>query len=421
MGLKNLKINADQIFSFERDFIEDSYNKFCSSYQYQSYDSAIPFILDLDKLVAGGVPDKFSIDVFGCHGVEINKPGYSNKFSVAEAVRQSKSNMVVTLGDNVYPVGLGPIDSDNQKNLLDLEEAGFLQDSAGYLSRGKPHFMSLGNHDYNVHHGVNQIRHNSPSFFRGARQISATYKSRFFNMFPVHMPYRFYALVKTLPNNSAVIIYCIDSNTLLWDAYQQDWLVKTYQALNQKFRNHVWNIVAQHNPVFSRGKRGDPSSFSYDDIGMYEGLLRVHGVEPRRLKTISMASELSDYYYNLELQDGLKFDAFLGAHDHHTSIVKVAYPTAINKGDKLLIVAGAGGGKLQSFYPISNQHLNWENFRSLYDNDKEYGFCKMTFSYNAGQGQSALAVMPIGSDGTERRSDPIVLVKNVEGVAQLVP
>lgn len=268
--------------------------------------------------------DSTTVMVTGCQGTITDSiPEYWGKGPAVQRkigrrmASTPDTNFRLLLGDNFYRWGVASeVDSKFRSGFESI-----------YSLDGKYTAAVLGNHDYNFQtKKVQYLGASTRSLNRALYQVLYTYQpnSMWF------MPYRYYVI--ELPHANIVVV---DSNTLVFDVIQQAWLKGILDTLGKE--SDKWNIIAQHHPLVSCGKRY-PGNGHYDidqylmpDLTDYQGVINTSN---------TMNALLNEFYTKAEL----KFDLLLCAHDHFLAATTLEHLE--NKPYQLTI--GGGGGKLQN-------------------------------------------------------------------------
>lgn len=196
-----------------------------------------------------------SIALIGCHGLDefsnvISKSSIADKQKrVARLIKETNCDMGIQLGDNVYFNGIGMM----QGNFYHVSNA--LYGTRNNL--GKMFWaITAGNHDYGCWgHDTTDIAEsifrNDPNLKkenglqRALNQVFHTYIDKDC----LHMPNRYYVL-----EYDYIAILVIDSNTIVYDLKQQNWIVSTIERLKT---NKKWIGIAAHHPLIYMGKRAE--------------------------------------------------------------------------------------------------------------------------------------------------------------------
>jgi len=326
--------------------------------------------------------------VVGCQGKAAAQERVAQLMNEIAADPSKRPDFILFLGDNFYDYGVSASDDQDFDSFFYQM---YTNPSKVPNIAGIPCFVTLGNHDENIHkksflepeHGIQ----------RGLHQVAHTYNSDRYGataekiwlytshqhedetelnletLQPWNMPSRAYALI--FDNDQ---IFCIDSNTYIRDFFeyfingdktdpsnQARWLAEEMQKAQKAGRNVM---LAQHHPLITPGKRAyEPDSTLYFNV---EDLLKDPDKKLVR-EMIALAEKLfpriftdSGYPYNQLLTEifkrqRLEFNTVFTAHDHNIYYIN-------NRGDSTAeykicqITSGGGGGSLQKRNHFKDQN-----------------------------------------------------------------
>lgn len=213
------------------------------------------FALSFDQILAAHYPYawlKYAIQqhptlefcLLGCHGIDtyayaMDRFPIQKKITAAMSENHENSLINFILGDNFYHWGV-----DSEKDTL-FERCFYKH----FLN--KPSLVALGNHDYNIHGqalpGI--IKH---PFMRGIEramfQVTHSYsnhsrKEALRTRNTWNMPFRYYTSTSDKWN---VHFVTIDSNTILFDKAQQQWLCEQYEDLARRNTDCLFVLISHH-------------------------------------------------------------------------------------------------------------------------------------------------------------------------------
>ena len=177
------------------------------------------------------MPDFLSFGLVGCQGVDTWYTWPAHPRWAAASIGKNLSNTAkgyfnFVLGDNVYNYGVTDPRSDLFKQTFSA------------IFKGLPCWVILGNHDYNMSSASrwSYLRPDGTSVktYRALCQVYYSYIKNEGTDYDFvssegsmwNMPYPYYTLVSKKYN---VVFICIDSNTLIFNLEQQNWVVETYE------------------------------------------------------------------------------------------------------------------------------------------------------------------------------------------------
>lgn len=295
---------------------------------------AIPRTYYLDHSNKSEKPGDPNVDlrffVFGCQG---NKSKAQKEVArlLEEIARDPshKPDFILILGDNFYDWGVGSADDKAFRTHFD--------EIYGELAKlGIPCFVTLGNHDANLHSlntfvsekGISRSLHQVAHSYRGDDDYETTAdkvqlyanEKLILEKLPLwNMPARAYSLVK---GNTQ--IFCIDSNTYVNDYLeylekgeatpphnQARWLAEEVKKAKAEGRQM---ILALHHPLFTTGSRAEHS-----DIKNY---FATKEEKDKLFRHFPHLNEKYSYNYFLKecfAEQEMEFDQVVAAHDHNMS------------------------------------------------------------------------------------------------------
>lgn len=290
-----------------------------------------PLVIDATKYPALGCSPsapEYNLAITGCQGTITDQvpeywgkgPGIQQQIGQRMSQDSPEINFRALLGDNFYRWGVNsPVDIKFKQGFSDI-----------YSGDRKLTAAVLGNHCYNfqksaMHLAGQMAGANGDGLDRAMHQVRHTYIRANDGWV---MPYRYYAMELPFAN-----IFYMDSNTLPFDSAQQAWLIERYTTLNADPSSNKFNIVMQHHPLISYGKRFPGST--HHDVEQY--LLAGYDHKINRKTT------MNDLVLTTYKDFNLVFDLFVVAHDHHLAQGRVVDIP----GSPCQLVVGGGGGKLQ--------------------------------------------------------------------------
>lgn len=325
--------------------------------------------------------DKFRMTIIGCHGMDGSfmaamKDRYINEhpdaqLAVARGLRASEPDVNLQLGDNVYYDGL-PFFTDTP-NLKYFQHN---QELYGRTASFKPiaNWILPGNHDYGFWGHADKSERLDPLL------KSQTHLQRIFNQvfhtFAVNdhwnMPHRYYLL-----NHEHFFLFMLDTNTLIFDQYQQKWFVDTLLQLKANFPRK-WIIVAGHHPLFYLDKAEQDCEWhkyyklmearghKVDKLGLYKKsedcFIAIDEPQP---KTSHEFNHMGKFLVTLIRTNKLPIDLWFCAHEHIMAKVNATFHFGIDAQSKATtheicqLTSGGGGAQLRDirFSPISSEFL----------------------------------------------------------------
>ncbi|MSP53270.1 MAG: hypothetical protein EXR81_03350 [Gammaproteobacteria bacterium] len=327
-----------------------------------------PLGLDLQKLAPEEDHDTVIWTLLGCHGMDATDFSQLKSYwdadrnaqqKVAARMKKFECKKILQLGDLAYFNGVGsPIGPFYARNRI---KYGFQNDM-----RVADSWIVAGNHDYgfwghyNAAEVLDPIVNNQSSLQRISNQILHTYT--------VHdhwnMPYRYYFLM-----DKHYVLFVLDTNTLIFDAIQQEWFVKGVQFIKLHFP-HLWIIVAAHHPLVYLGKRSDVKCEwkKYLDAARERMMGEAKGIREDMSYSISPgmfvrhnfisvaehSKEMPTEYHNigrfvleLIIVNDLQIDIYMAAHEHLMATLEIDLLLSSRREHKIFqLTAGGGGGPL---------------------------------------------------------------------------
>lgn len=338
----------------------------------------LSYCLDLTKIL----PDKsnFNIALIGCHGIDhfsSKAPGQNKlantQHAVAAKIKQLDCDMGLQLGDNAYFNGIGYMQ-------------GYFFEASHALYAVRPNLSKMfwgivaGNHEYgcwghpdregveSVLTGDKKLTHQN-GLQRLLNQVLHTYVDND----GLHMPNRYYVMVH---KNFAIVV--IDSNTLIYDKPQQNWIINTVEKLAQQNKKI---IIAAHHPLIYIGKRAEVACEWYNDYvkhaidGGREGkatwiennehyqpvLITPEGeqlITPFDPKDLDVSGKQKPHLYNnigkfllaFVNLNKLNIDVWCCAHEHSLNVMRLE---TLNGQKITQVVAGGAGARIQKITKIN--------------------------------------------------------------------
>jgi hypothetical protein len=335
----------------------------------------IPFSINITKNVHAG-SDGVIMNIFGCHGADCGislaasahqTKKLANGESAQQAVinkskRSATAQLNLQLGDNAYDNG---VHASNQQQYFNHNLINYGLNTLGEFI---PNFVALGNHDYGLwsNYKMTSIVDRdtmADGLTRAQWQILHSYIANDH----WHMPNHYYLLI-----HEYFITIVIDSNNIMFDKAQQQWIVKTLNIIQENpdlSNKHL--IWASHHPPVYIGKRAAKDcewEKHREALNKWIPGLNATPVlwNGREFTQIAPYTKHEMHKYNnigkfllafIQLNN-LKVDLWLAAHEHVTAIHNISLKLANESVIKFSqIISGGGGAELSG---LKNEFLPGE-------------------------------------------------------------
>lgn len=306
----------------------------------------------------------FIINLFGCHGMDagISRSAKANQMLAAKKIgpiavqqqiiddsrKHEQPDMVIQLGDNAYMNGINP------KNTPAFFEHNLFSYGVNRHGDHIPNFAVLGNHDYGL-----WGRYKITELFDGDRetneltrahlQILQSYSSNDH----WNMPNHYYVL-----EHENVVFIMLDSNIIMFDQLQQQWLCDVYQHIKTT-RPGKKIIGVAHHPLVYLGKRAAKPCEWKKHLSMANRQWKIDldanavlfnsvtssfdTISPPVDDEIHEFNNIGKFMLELFRRNNIHFDMWLCAHEHMTAIHDIAFK---NSSHCVQIIAGGSGAEL---------------------------------------------------------------------------